>query len=231
MLTYLITGVSRGMGRALSLELLKDAETRVLGLARNQQALDELEKEAANLPGELKTRRFDLTNIDEADFVQWVSTFGPLSGLVNNAGLLINEPFDAMEAASWKQIFEINLFAPVQLCKLLKDQFAQPSHLVNMGSMGGYQGSSKYPGLAAYSASKAALSTFSEALAEEWKGRGVSVNCLAMGAVQTEMLEAAFPGYEAPVTAEESGTFLAWFLRFGGKFFNGKVLPVALQNP
>lgn len=229
--TYLITGASRGMGKSLCLELLQDANNRVLGIARNKAALTELEQEAQALPGTLHTADFDLTSLNDQQFLEWIGQFKPLAGLVNNAGLLISAPFDAMDEKQWRQIFEVNLFAPVKLCRLLKDHFAPAAHLINIGSMGGFQGSSKYPGLAAYSASKAALSSFSECLAEEWKDQGVSVNCLAMGAVQTEMLATAFPGYQAPVSAAEAAEFLAWFLEKGGQFFNGKVLPVALQNP
>lgn len=231
--TYLITGVSQGMGRALSLELLRETNVRVLGIARNQEALNELvaESQHEDYPGQLETAAFDLTTTTSSDFMAWVSPFLPLTGLVNNAGLLINEHFDEMDEKKWKKIFEINLFSPVRLCNWLQNDFTEGAHVVNMGSMGGYQGSSKFPGLAAYSASKAALSAFSECLATEWTDKTVSVNCLAMGAVQTEMLETAFPGYEAPVTAEEAAKFLSWFLREGGRFFNGKVLPVALQNP
>lgn len=231
--TYLITGASRGMGRALSLALLRDANVRVLGIARDQTTLSELvaESQLEQYPGQLETAAFDLTTVSETDFMQWINPFLPLTGLVNNAGLLINEPFDAMDEKKWKKIFEINLFSPVRLCNWLKNDFSRGAHVVNIGSMGGYQGSSKYPGLAAYSASKAALSAFSECLATEWTDKAVSVNCLAMGAVQTEMLATAFPGYEAPVSAEEAAKLLQWFLREGGRFFNGKVLPVALQNP
>ncbi|PHI20147.1 short-chain dehydrogenase [Lewinellaceae bacterium SD302] len=233
MTTYLITGASRGMGRALALELMRDAGVRVLGVARNKVALRKLEELAGSetYPGVFIAGNFDLTELDEDIFQDWLRPYLPLTGLVNNAGLLINEPFDSMDERKWKEIFEINLFTPVKLCKLLQNSFVRGGHIVNIGSMGGFQGSSKYNGLAAYSASKAALTGFSECLAEEWRNKGVGVNCLAMGAVQTEMLETAFPGYEAPINDEEAADFLKWFLTKGKRFFNGKVLPVALQNP
>lgn len=230
---YLITGVSRGMGQALTKLLLKDPLVCVYGIARSEEALKALTSLAGSedYPGAFVAGHFDLTDLNEAAFMDWVRPGFPLAGLVNNAGLLINESFDTMDEQQWKRIFEINLFAPVKLCRLLQGSFANEAHVVNIGSMGGYQGSSKYAGLAAYSASKAALTGFSECLSEEWKNKGVSVNCLAMGAVQTEMLGMAFPGYEAPVNAEEAAEFLQWFLVKGSRFFNGKVLPVSLQNP
>ena len=99
--------------------------------------------------------------------------------------------------------------------------------------MGGIQGSSKFPGLAAYSSSKGAVITLTELLAEEYKDKGPSFNALAFGAVQTEMLEEAFPGYQAPLSADqrwEIHTYLNFALT-GHQFYNGKVLPVSAGTP
>ena len=97
--------------------------------------------------------------------------------------------------------------------------------------MGGFQGSSKFPGLSAYSASKAALGNLTECLAEEFKEMGIAVNALALGAVKTEMLEEAFPGYVPPVNAQEMAGFMANFATSGHHFFNGKILPVSVSTP
>ncbi|MCK7533451.1 MAG: SDR family oxidoreductase [Marinilabiliales bacterium] len=96
------------------------------------------------------------------------------------------------------------------------------AHIVNISSMGGYQGSSKYKGLSYYSASKAAISCLSECLAGEFSGTGITVNCLALGAVQTEMFEEAFPGSQAPVSTMEMAQFIVNFALNGNRFFNGK---------
>ena len=97
--------------------------------------------------------------------------------------------------------------------------------------MGGFQGSAKYSGLSYYSASKAALACLTECLANEFTGFGISVNCLALGSVQTEMLNEAFPGYKAPVDAKQMAEYISGFALTGHKFFNGKILPVAIGNP
>ena len=97
--------------------------------------------------------------------------------------------------------------------------------------MGGFQGSSKFPGLSLYSASKGAVAVLTEAMAEEFKDEGISVNCLALGAVQTEMLEEAFPGYKAPLSADEMGKYIAGFALTGNRYFNGKILPVSVSTP
>jgi NAD(P)-dependent dehydrogenase (short-subunit alcohol dehydrogenase family) len=115
--------------------------------------------------------------------------------------------------------------------RALKSGMARGSHIVNISSMGGFQGASKYRGLSYYSASKAAIACLTECLAGEFSADGISVNCLAIGAVQTEMFEEAFPGYEAPVNAGEMAEFVAGFALTGNKYFNGKILPVAVTNP
>ena len=131
----------------------------------------------------------------------------------------------------WLNQFNINVIASVHLIKLIKSKLMRGSHIVNISSMGGFQGSSKFPGLSAYSASKGALTILSECLSTEFASDGIAVNCLCLGAVQTEMLEDAFPGYKAPTSPNEMGEFISYFALTGNSFFNGKVLPVALNNP
>jgi NAD(P)-dependent dehydrogenase (short-subunit alcohol dehydrogenase family) len=128
-------------------------------------------------------------------------------------------------------MMETNFFGPSMVIKKLKPLMSEGSHIVNITSMGGFQGSSKFKGMAYYSASKAAFACLSECLAGEFAESGISVNCLAMGAVQTEMLEEAFPGYKAPLTAKEMAEFISYFAVNGHKYFNGKVLPVAVSTP
>ena len=105
------------------------------------------------------------------------------------------------------------------------------SHVVTISSMGGVQGSMKFPGLSAYSSSKGAVITLTELLAEEFKEDGPSFNVLALGAVQTEMLEEAFPGYKAPLSAEEMAEYITNFSLTGHKYYNGKMLQVSNSTP
>ena len=97
--------------------------------------------------------------------------------------------------------------------------------------MGGIQGSAKFAGLSAYSSSKGAVITLTELLAEEFKESGPSFNALALGAVQTEMLEEAFPGFKAPVSALEMAEYIQKFALLGHKYYNGKVLQVSNSTP
>ena len=124
-----------------------------------------------------------------------------------------------------------NFIGHVRMIQGVMNLMPAGSHIVNIGSMGGFQGSMKFPGLSAYSASKAALHTLTECLAQEFAEQGIKVNCLAIGSAQTEMLEEAFPGYQSPVMAFEMGKYIADFSITGHRFFNGKVLPVAVTTP
>ncbi|MEM7571283.1 MAG: SDR family oxidoreductase [Bacteroidota bacterium] len=232
--TYIITGASKGIGRDTVRQLAKSQRyIRVLAIARDAALLKELKKELSALHQlELHTLALDLTSADQSVLLDWLAEHGPVDGLINNAGLLINRPFGQLEDEDWQSLLAINLLAPARLIRLLLPHLRSPgAHLVNVSSMGGYQGSAKFPGLSAYSASKGALAILTECLAEEFKEQGISVNCLALGAVQTEMLATAFPGYAAPLKSVEMAEYFAWFLEKGQQFFNGKVLPVSVSTP
>ncbi|MDZ4680541.1 MAG: SDR family oxidoreductase, partial [Saprospiraceae bacterium] len=232
MTRILITGASKGIGFETALALCRQ-EYNVLALSRDEEGLSQLQTAAEGASGSLDTLRYDLMQPDTASLLEWINRQGGLDVLINNAGLLLNKPFAELTMADWQESFSVNLFGAVSLIQTVMPflQVSATAHIVNIGSMGGFQGSSKFPGLSAYSASKAALANLTECLAEELKDSGISVNCLALGAVQTEMLAMAFPGYQAPVNKEDMGSFVAWFATQGGRFFNGKILPVSVSTP
>ncbi|KGE85461.1 MAG: SDR family NAD(P)-dependent oxidoreductase [Phaeodactylibacter xiamenensis] len=229
MKNIIITGASRGIGRDTALQLAKDGH-RVLALSRNEAALKELQQEAGD---NLHYLAYDITSPDARPLLEIVEPWGNVDVLINNAGYLLNKPFHETTGTDWENVMGVNFHGPVHLLQMLRPflQAAEKAHVLNIGSMGGYQGSSKFPGLLAYSVSKAAIATLTECLAEEWKDSGVCVNCLALGAVQTEMLAAAFPGMQAPVSSAQMGGFLSYFALQGHHFFNGKVLPVSVSTP
>ncbi|MEP7265115.1 MAG: SDR family oxidoreductase, partial [Bacteroidota bacterium] len=153
--------------------------------------------------------------------------------LINNAGALVNKPFEQITMDDLQQCYLVNVFAPYLLIQHLLPllKAASLAHVVNISSMGGFQGVQKFPGLSAYSSSKAALVNVTECLAEELKTTNVRINCLCLGAVTTEMLTEAFPGYQAPVTAAAMGDFIAKFALQNQEFMHGKIIPVALSTP
>ena len=231
--TVLVTGASTGVGRATANALVLHHGCNVLAVARSAEKLASLARESAGAAGTLRTLAVDLAKPGAVAAVADALGHGPLHGLVNNAGLLIKRQWGQWAMEDAEQLFRLNATVPMLLTQALTAQLGAdpPGHVVNISSMGGFQGSVKFPGLAAYSASKAALVNFTECMAEELKDRGVRCNCICLGAVDTDMLRAAFPGYAAPVGPVEVGEYLARFVLEGHAFFNGKVLPLAVSTP
>lgn len=233
-MNILITGASRGIGFALVKAFLATEEHQVVALSRKTDVLTAFLTENPQFKHRLWIYEFDIADFDADKYVaEWSKHLTHLDVLINNAGLLINKPFAEITDSEWQTIFSVNFFGCVRLIRsvftLLKGSKA--AHIVNIGSMGGHQGSTKFKGLSAYSASKAALANLTECLAEEWQSEGIAVNCLMLGAVNTELMSEAFPDYVAPVNADEMAQFITDFSLNGQRFFNGKVLPVSSSTP
>ena len=232
-MNIVITGASRGIGFDTAIALAANKANTVIALSRNIEGLHKLSVWANEQGLHIDTYQADLTNIETAALSAIFERYEVIDILINNAGTLINKPFLQTGINEWKALFETNVFSQLNLIKFLIPLLSKSStaHIVNIGSMGGYQGSSKFTGLAAYSASKAALANITECLAEELKPLHIKVNCLALGAVNTEMLNAAFPGFNAPVNSKEMAAYIAAFAVEYHKYFNGKILPVAVSTP
>lgn len=234
-MNIVITGASSGVGFEAVLELILKNEHQVVALARSHDKLRKLFDIAKGLnPGcHLFPARFDIVHDDyETGLLPFIKErLGKVDVLINNAGMLINKSFMETSAIDFAEMLQSNLLGHVKMMQCLIPLMETGGHIVNIGSMGGFQGSTKFEGLSAYSASKAALHALTECVAQELLEQKVNVNCLALGSAQTEMLEKAFPGYESPVAAFEMGKFIADFALNGNKFFNGKVLPVSVTTP
>ena len=151
--------------------------------------------------------------------------------LINNAGAIVNKPFSETTIEEFKEVYATNVFGVAELTRRVIPFMQPKGHVVTISSMGGVQGSMKFAGLSAYSSSKGAVITLTELLAEEHKETGPSFNVLALGAVQTEMLEEAFPGYKAPTTPIEMAAYIFEFSEKGQQFYNGKLLQVSSSTP
>ena len=234
-MNIIITGASSGVGFEAALELILSGKHKVIALARSQEKLERLLEIAHGLnpDAEIYALAFDIVHDDYVDLKSFIkSNFdNHVDILINNAGVLINKPFKQLKEMDFIEMLQSNFIGHVRIIQALVDLMPEGSHIVNIGSMGGFQGSAKFAGLSAYSASKAALHTLTECLAVELADQQIKVNCLAIGSAQTEMLEKAFPGYESPVMAFEMGKYIADFSITGHRFYNGKVLPVAASTP
>lgn len=233
-MNIIITGASAGIGRATAKVLADIPGNKVIVIARNGMKIQALAGECNIKHHEtvMQPIQFDLANGDMEQLVAQINRqFGRIDVLINNAGAMLNKPFGGITASEVDDVFNVNVKAPLLLTQALLPIMNEGAHVLNISSMGGVQGSAKFPGLSVYSASKGALVVLTECLALELAEKKISVNCLAFGAVQTEMLALAFPGYQAPLSAEKMAEFVADFAMNGHRFFNGKVLPVSLSTP
>lgn len=227
-MNVIITGASRGIGFETAQLFLKNNH-HVFCLTRNTESLENLNSHNLHI---IST---DLTSTESIDHAVNVikSKVNCIDVVINNAGSIVNKPFEKIDYQELEIVYRVNVFAPFYLTQQLLHLLGRHSkaHVVNISSMGGFQGSAKFPGLSSYSSSKAAIAGLTECLAEEFKEKNISVNCLALGAVQTEMLEEAFPGYQAPLKPNQMAEYIYDFALKGHLFYNGKILPVSSSTP
>lgn len=225
MKNIIITGTSRGIGHELTL-LFANQNYNVLALSRSLSPDFNQFQNITNLSVDLSDETH-LLQVSEFISKNWSS----VDAVIQNAGALLLKPFAETTNNDFLDIYKVNVFGVANLTRTVLPFLKNGSHVVSISSMGGIQGSSKFAGLAAYSSSKGALITLSELLAEEFKEQGIAFNVLALGAVNTEMLAEAFPGYVAPVSATEMAQYIFDFTITGNKFYNGKVLQVSASTP
>ncbi|MEO0525741.1 MAG: SDR family oxidoreductase [Bacteroidota bacterium] len=226
MANVIITGSSRGIGYQLA-QLFANDGHEVLALSRNNEPITMLAHQ------NITSFPFDLSSVSDLKKLEIFleETWDKVDILINNAGKLLNKPFLTTKPQEFEEVYKVNVFGLANITRVVLPKMRKEGHVVTISSMGGVQGSLKFPGLSAYSSSKGAVITLTELWAEEFKETGPSFNVLALGAVQTEMLEEAFPGYEAPITALEMALYIKGFALTGHKMYNGKMLQVSNSTP
>jgi NAD(P)-dependent dehydrogenase (short-subunit alcohol dehydrogenase family) len=225
MKNIIVTGTSRGIGLELALQFA-NAGHHVLALSRKTPQILIENNNVTCLSVDL-SKEEDLTQVEQ--FL--ASSMKKIDAIVHNAGALLLKPFEETSAEEFENIYKVNVFGVANLTRICLPFLSKGSHVVTISSMGGIQGSMKFAGLSAYSSSKGAVITLSELLAEEYKEKGISFNVLALGAVQTEMLAEAFPGYQANLSAAEMANYIFDFTLTGNKYYNGKVIQVSSSTP
>lgn len=221
----IITGTSRGIGYEMALQFA-NADYNVLAISRKTPQILIDHENITCLPIDISDEN-QLQQVNE--FVS--KTWKKVDVLIHNAGSLLHKNFTEITTQEFQNIYKVNVFAVAELTKICIPFMEKGSHVVTISSMGGIQGSMKFAGLSAYSSSKGAVITLSELLAEEYKENGIAFNVLALGSVNTEMLQEAFPGYEAPLSAKEMADYIYNFALTGNKYYNGKVLQVSSTTP
>ena len=225
--TIVVVGASRGIGKAMVDLFAKDANNHILALSRNVDKMNAAFSKYDNV----KCHALDLNAKDVRSKCSAIfSELESIDILINNAGLLVNKPFIELTREDFEDCYSVNVISVMETVQAALEKM-NSAHIVNISSVGGFQGSVKFPGLTAYSTSKAALCSFTELFAEEYKDSKIKMNCLALGAAQTEMLEEAFPGYEAPVSAEKMAEYIVDFSLNADQWMNGKIIPVSLSTP
>lgn len=226
MKNIIITGCSSGIG----LELVKyfsNPQFQIIAISRNIDTITELSM------SNVTPFKADITELNDLRALKTYveKTWTHVDIIIHNAGKLLNKPFFKTKTEDFIDIYKVNVFAVAELTRRMIPFLKKGSHVVTVSSIGGIQGSVKFPGLAAYTSSKGALITLTELLAEEYKNAGISFNTLALGAVQTKMLADAFPNYKAPVNAQEMANYIAEFAIKGNKYINGKTIQVSNSTP
>lgn len=223
-----ISGISGGIGRELVNAYLKSGDS-IIAATRNADSIASEFHDNANVqiieydflkdPESFHTKIKDVTN-QSVDVV------------VNNAGLLCKDSLEDIQLDNAIDMYKVNALMPMYITRslLFGEKLVDGGLVINIGSMGGFQGTQKFGGLAAYSMSKAALVALTECMAAEWKER-LFVNCLCLGAVNTDMLKTAFPDYRAPISDVQMANFIQHFSRYSAKTMSGCIIPVAISNP
>lgn len=225
--TIVVIGASRGIGLETAKRFAADPANRIMCFSRSIAA-----ETFAAFPN-VETFQLDLslpTTIAE-DLGRALADVETIDILINNAGYIVVKPFAELSHEEILTAYQVNAIGVMQTIQSCLPKLKSGSHIVNISSMGGFQGSAKFAGLSAYSTSKAAVASLTELLAEELNETGIKINCLCLGSVQTEMLETAFPGYKAPLQPEEMAAFICDFAATVHRYMHGRIIPVSLTTP
>lgn len=222
----IITGTSRGIGFCTA-KLLAKMGHNLLCLSRNI-----ISAEFLKLPNVISLQVDLSCDKDFEKITHFVKhNWNKVDVLINNAGILINKPFSELSPEDFVKTYQVNVFAVARLIQIVLPFMKKGANVLNISSMGGVQGSVKFAGLVAYSSSKGALITLTELLAEEYKEQDITFNVLALGAVQTQMLQEAFPSLQVQTKPEQIAAYITDFVLEKYKLFNGKILQVANSTP
>lgn len=209
--TVIVTGGTRGIGAGLTKAFLNEGAKVIATYGSNDQAAEEFKSSLGEAAANLALRKFDVSKASEVDaFYQWVEeNYAKVEVLVNNSGIRKDQLLASMSLEEWKRVLEVNLdgtFLMTQKAVLLMMK-ARYGRIVNISSVGGRLG---LAGQANYAASKAAQVAMSKSLSKEVGKRGITVNNVAPGFIETELLsdlpEDLIKEYKKTVPLKRFGT-------------------------
>lgn len=221
-----VTGASSGIGRATA-ELLVERGARVVVFARRSDVLTSL---AARFDGRMHVVAGDVASEADVDrlFDETEARFGACDILVNSAGAIDPAPLLETTPERWRRMFAVNADAVYLACRrALRTMLARKrGAIVSVASISGIPGPEKFPGWASYCASKAAVISFTEALAVDLKDTGVRINAVSPGSVDTPMWAEASGGAPAAMTPRDVAETILFLASDRSKAMNGQNLHV-----
>jgi 3-oxoacyl-[acyl-carrier protein] reductase len=197
----IVTGATRGIGRAIAIELAKRGADVAFNYAKSAESAEDLKRELEGLGVRTLASQCDVASTEAAaEMVKQVKdAFGRIDFLVNNAGITRDNLILRMKESDWDEVINTNLKGAWNFSKaVLRTMLRQDSggSVLNISSISGEIG---MPGQSNYSASKAGMVGLTKALAKEVASRGVTVNALALGMVATDMSSALDETYRAKI--------------------------------
>ena len=232
-----VTGASRGIGRAIALDLAARGSDLVL-LARNRDDLHRVAQECEGRGARCRAIAIDLADAASitAASEEALKAFGRVDHLVNNAGVTSDGLLLRMKRADWDRVLTVNLTGAFEMTRAVLPAMvrARYGRIVNISSVVGLMGN---PGQANYCAAKAGLIGFTKSLAREVASRSITVNAVAPGFIDTEMTRALGPEARDRMsgliplgrlgTAEDVASGVAFLLTPGASYITGEVLNIS----